>query len=875
MSFKFVTSDAQSNIYTVTDTGDLLYYRDEARNGTSQRSYGGAGQKIGEGWGDFLHVFSGGDGIIYAIASNGDLLYYRDEARNGTSQWSYGGVGQKIGEGWGDFLHVFSGDGGIIYAVTYDGDLLYYRDEARNGTSQWSYGGVGQKIGEGWAFFPEVFSGGGGVIYAIPADGFLLFYKDEAGNGTSMWAFGGVGQTIGSGWFIRRQTTAVEGYCTPLSVFPGETIEFKVSARSDYDVNYVRLKQQDDGSIGLPMMDAVSMSEGVQSTNEEAWENGCGWQASFTLEIPADWKSGLYAAQCTDSNGDDFYIVFIAKPNPDQRGDIAVLANSNTWNAYNDWGGRSKYTMPTEASGKGAAPIGSFERPHPYTTPVDDGLVNHMTRAELWVLNWLEDAGYQVDVYSDYDFHSGIDDLASYKVLILNTHPEYWTVQMRDNLVEYLSAGGSLLYLGGNGVFERCKYINDDNALEFFGGDPSQGRERNFFRNLGLPEREILGVGFLNNNHLDKSKPAPYKVEMAEHHFFDGTTRPDGTRLANGDLIGQTGLNRPARTDPSFGGASGWEMDTSDSATAPFDAIVTAWLGDDRGSPPTNIQLLARGTNEPVEGPVTAHMTYYETGNGGFVFSVGSVCFCGSLVLDANLQIIVKNALNQGLNQGYRTDIKWAGELLAAKGNAGRALGAPDGDEWLCEGDEAATFAGWRRATYEGLDQLLANAIAGDKVTAEMLASADVIAWELNGTSPAYSGGWESCRWTFSDSQHQIEVVWNEATTDHTLGGPPVPRDPHVIANGSVTGAAYASFFGIPMSVITQYQPTFPPEAIVISFLLFRVRDEIDVTGPAFTLTLSAVDPVHGEQEATPDVDAIGVLLPATATPPDRAAPRP
>src|SRR6266571_1700551 len=129
MSFKFVTSDAQSNIYTVTDTGDLLYYRDEARNGTSQRSYGGAGQKIGEGWGDFLHVFSGGDGIIYAIASNGDLLYYRDEARNGTSQWSYGGVGQKIGEGW--------------------------------------------------AFFPEVFSGGGGVIYAIPADGFLLFYKDE------------------------------------------------------------------------------------------------------------------------------------------------------------------------------------------------------------------------------------------------------------------------------------------------------------------------------------------------------------------------------------------------------------------------------------------------------------------------------------------------------------------------------------------------------------------------------------------------------------------------------------------------------------------------------------------------------------------------
>ena len=125
-----------------------------------------------------------------------------------------------------------------------------------------------------------------------------------------------------------------------------------------------------------------------------------------------------------------------------------------------------------------------------------------------------------------------------------------------------------------------------------------------------------------------------------------------------------------------------------------------------------------------------------------------------------------------------RTDIKWAGEILATKGNAnaGWALGAPDGDEWPCGRNEAATFAGWRRATYEGLDQLLANAIAGDKVTAEMLASADVIAWELNGASPAFSGGWESCRWAFRDSQSQIEVVWNEATTDHSPGGPPVPQ---------------------------------------------------------------------------------------------------
>ena len=223
-----------------------------------------------------------------------------------------------------------------------------------------------------------------------------------------------------------------------------------------------------------------------------------------------------------------------------------------------------------------------------------------------------------------------------------------------------------------------------------------------------------------------------------------------------------------------------------------------------------------------------------------------------------------------------RTDIGWASQILATEGNAnaGWALGAPDGDEWPCGPGQAATFAGWRRASYEGLDQLLAHTISGDKVSAQLLASADVIAWELNGTGSAASGGWESCRWTFRDSHRQIEVVWNEATTNHLFHGPPVPRDPHVIANGSITGAAYAGFFDIPLSVINQYQPTVPPEGIVISFLLLRVRDEIDVTSPTFTLTLGSVKPVPGEQEATPDVEAIGVLLHAPALPPDPAPPR-
>jgi hypothetical protein len=88
-------------------------------------------------------------------------------------------------------------------------------------------------------------------------------------------------------------------------------------------------------------------------------------------------------------------------------------------------------------------------------------------------------------------------------------------------------------------------------------------------------------------------------------------------------------------------------MDTSNAGDHGHDGVeVGAAVGSDRGVPPANLQLLGRGTNSATH---AADLTYYDTGNGGFVFSAGSICFGGSLVEDANLQTIVRNALNQAI----------------------------------------------------------------------------------------------------------------------------------------------------------------------------------------------------------------------------------
>ena len=97
---------------------------------------------------------------------------------------------------------------------------------------------------------------------------------------------------------------------------------------------------------------------------------------------------------------------------------------------------------------------------------------HHLTRAELWILGWLErELGDAPDVYTDLDFHDGIVNRGHYRTLVLNTHPEYWTEQMYDNLEAFLRSGGSLLYLGGNGIYEKTRYLGRERTeMEFFEG---------------------------------------------------------------------------------------------------------------------------------------------------------------------------------------------------------------------------------------------------------------------------------------------------------------------------------------------------------------------------------------------------------------------
>lgn len=85
---------------------------------------------------------------------------------------------------------------------------------------------------------------------------------------------------------------------------------------------------------------------------------------------------------------------------------------------------RPKYTMPILGGGTGA----------PY-----------QLNADLHLMDWMEEKGYQFDVETDEDLNfEGVSLLTPYRVVVTGSHPEYWSGQMLEAMEAYLTNGGWL-----------------------------------------------------------------------------------------------------------------------------------------------------------------------------------------------------------------------------------------------------------------------------------------------------------------------------------------------------------------------------------------------------------------------------------------------
>jgi hypothetical protein len=490
-----------------------------------------------------------------------------------------------------------------------------------------------------------------GAIYADVAPGTYEVTLAKEGFGAKKTT-----ATVGGGQahHFRLLRDGLLGYAWPKWVQAGEKSEFRVHSAEAYKLSLWRYGHRKELVRKIGWFDEHGPRATVQITPDGDYtQTGVMWNKFGYVNphhkqyITAPFCSGLYYFHAQGESGAFFSFPWIVAPAKPQS-DIAVLASNITWNAYNNFGGRSNYIHPDKLPPTPTcnarlelkrytdpdyvnydtseyAPL-SFDRPEPInhipqhveaTDPIEGRAACHVAPAEWRLLAWLEREGFRYDYWAETQLHFGQLDLDAYRVLVLSTHPEYWSRQMYDRVKAWVQKrGGRLVYLGGNGLNcdvefldeQTCIYRNEDERRLREEGAPYESR----FHLRHESEAALLGVRYDDRGIMTA---APYRVVEAKHWVFEGTG------LCEGDLFGRQSLHERVP-----GGASGHETDKRS-----------------KSSPPQT-RLLAQGLNVGGGG---AEMTIYELAGGGAVFAAGSITWPASILVDEAVSQITANVLRR------------------------------------------------------------------------------------------------------------------------------------------------------------------------------------------------------------------------------------
>ncbi|GGM61883.1 N,N-dimethylformamidase beta subunit family domain-containing protein [Dactylosporangium sucinum] len=450
------------------------------------------------------------------------------------------------------------------------------------------------------------------------------------------------------------------GYVWPKYARAGQTGELRLHVNEPFQVSLWRYGWQKEKVCDIGWFEAFAPGGDMQTIPDgDIVASGVDWNhARFAFPpdldlrtVTAPDRTGLYYFHVNTRSGRFTSFPWVVAPAvPTNR--IAVLAANLCWNAYNDWGGRSNYVAASRLPGRpsvnvtqespwfrptGAvwwtaaayAPL-SFDRPEPINAigesddigdPITRTGTEHVAPGEWRLLGWLEQQGYPFDLYAESQLDEGVLDLGAYDVLILNCHPEYWTTSMYDRVKTWVQdSGGKLLYLGGNGI--NCSVDIDGSAMTVQNMDLSDWLPSRSYVGEGalMPSRfglrhelesNLLGVGMTLTG---MGTGAPYSVVAPDDPVFAGTG------LARSDQFGHGFL---AMRCP--GGASGHETDKRDAGTPPGTRLLAAGLNEDGGG---------------------AEFVTYSTASGGLVYSVGSINWPTSVVVDSAVAAITRNMLD-------------------------------------------------------------------------------------------------------------------------------------------------------------------------------------------------------------------------------------
>jgi hypothetical protein len=362
----------------------------------------------------------------------------------------------------------------------------------------------------------------------------------------------------------------VTGYCWPQSVSPGGQVGLHISSSAG---RCVRVEVARVGARREVVFSSDAVVADEHETPKDASSKGCGWPAALTLDVDPAWRSGYYEVVMEIDVGEKVrrdYAFFVVRPSLGAR--IVVALATNTWHAYNDFGGPNLYTGGTHVAmqrpmsagylfkppGKGRRVTGTGAPDPQNAAHVGYIQVNHLSGYagsagwpdwELPFIEWAEREGFEIGVCTNADLEEHPEVLEGASLYLSVGHDEYWSGGMRDTVEDFIAKGGNAAFFSGNTSLWQVRIEGDDHDVMvgykgFFKNDPRMGTDREvevttFWSDVvvGRPENHMTGVSFTRGGYhrIGRNVTAGlggYTVHRAGHWIFEGTG------LGYGDVLG-------------------------------------------------------------------------------------------------------------------------------------------------------------------------------------------------------------------------------------------------------------------------------------------------------------------------------------------------
>ena len=499
----------------------------------------------------------------------------------------------------------------------------------------------------------------------------------------------------------------VTGYCWPQSVVSGGTVALHLSSAGARPVSIEVARV--GGERTVVFTDGAVPADS-HPTPTDAHSHGCRWPATLILDVDPTWRSGYYEVVLdidVDGKHRRSHAFFVVRPvTGAPTASILLALSTNTWHAYNDFGGRNLYTGGTQVSLQRPMSPGYLHKPPGLgrrvttTAPPDPQMAAHVGYLQLnhlspyagsagwpdWelpFLEWAEGHGYDVDVVTNADLedHPDLLHTGGYSLYLSVGHDEYWSAGMRDTVEGFIGRGGHAAFLSGNTAFWQVRL--EDPTPEgpaatmvgykgLFKQDPVFGTDRvseltSMWSDhvIERPENHMTGVSFARGGYHRIGKRATtgaggYTIHRADHWLFDSTG------LGYGDVLGAAATTVGYECDgcdftyrdglPYPTGVDGTPADFEILGTAPA-AHFTRTTATRPPAPnePSEVEFIAARlfgsrSNEDVERISYGHAVLgtYTSAAGGVVVTSGSTDWVHGLAgRDPQVEQITKNILDR------------------------------------------------------------------------------------------------------------------------------------------------------------------------------------------------------------------------------------